>query len=121
MNEITRWFESIGVPPLLGGMAIGAIIVFLVTRKSASTSNGFPNTERKIGNPIMAAGSTVQIRIENDGKSIELSREQSAEISEQLRNGNKIAAIKALRESTGLGLAEAKGIVDAIERSGTKN
>jgi hypothetical protein len=32
-----------------------------------------------------------------------------------LRGGNKIEAIKLLRERTGVGLAEAKGIVDAHE------
>ena len=33
-----------------------------------------------------------------------------------VRAGNKIAAIKALREATGLGLAEAKEMVEAVER-----
>lgn len=35
---------------------------------------------------------------------------------EALRAGNKIEAIKRVREATGMGLAEAKGLVDAYER-----
>jgi ribosomal protein L7/L12 len=35
---------------------------------------------------------------------------------EALRRGNKIVAIKIYRESTGVGLKEAKDIVDAIDR-----
>lgn len=36
------------------------------------------------------------------------------EVIELTRSGNKIGAIKALREATGIGLAEAKDIVDRI-------
>ncbi len=38
-----------------------------------------------------------------------------AEVRRQLDAGNKIAAIKVVREATGLGLAEAKAMVEAIE------
>jgi ribosomal protein L7/L12 len=38
-----------------------------------------------------------------------------AEILALLRNGNKIEAIKRLREATGLGLKEAKDAIDALE------
>lgn len=40
----------------------------------------------------------------------------SAEVLEHLRAGNRIAAIKAHREATGTGLAEAKRDVEEIER-----
>lgn len=33
-----------------------------------------------------------------------------------LRNGNKIEAIRLMREKSGIGLAEAKAVVDAFER-----
>jgi len=39
-----------------------------------------------------------------------------AEIERLIRDGRKIEAIKAYRESTGLGLKEAKDAVEAIER-----
>ena len=37
-------------------------------------------------------------------------------VVEQLRRGNKIEAIKAYRDATGVGLAEAKATVEALER-----
>jgi len=39
---------------------------------------------------------------------------QLAEITEQIRLGNKIHAIKLLRDATGMGLAEAKYAVEAM-------
>ena len=39
-----------------------------------------------------------------------------ADAVEALRDGNKIEAIKRVRVATGLGLAEAKGLVEAYER-----
>ena len=37
-------------------------------------------------------------------------------IAEALASGNKIAAIKLYRERTGVGLAEAKAAIDALDR-----
>ncbi len=39
----------------------------------------------------------------------------SPQIQEALRRGNKIEAIKIYRELTGVGLAEAKQVIDKIE------
>lgn len=44
-----------------------------------------------------------------------LDAETSAEIQRLMQSGNKIAAIKLMREKTGLGLAEAKNAVEAME------
>jgi ribosomal protein L7/L12 len=41
----------------------------------------------------------------------------SPKIREALRRGNKIEAIKIYRELTGVGLAEAKEVIDKLERS----
>ena len=38
-----------------------------------------------------------------------------AQVLEALRRGNKIEAIKLLREATQVGLAEAKGVIDALD------
>ncbi|MBK8285400.1 MAG: ribosomal protein L7/L12 [Ahniella sp.] len=38
-----------------------------------------------------------------------------AEILDNLRSGQKIEAIKRLREQTGLGLKECKDLVDALD------
>src|SRR5437867_4473328 len=37
------------------------------------------------------------------------------DVVDALRKGNKIEAIKRLREATKIGLAEAKGVIDALE------
>lgn len=49
------------------------------------------------------------------GASTTLDPDTLAEVRRQLDAGNKIAAIKVVREATGLGLAEAKALVEAIE------
>jgi ribosomal L7/L12-like protein len=41
------------------------------------------------------------------------------EVVEALRKGNKIEAIKRLREATGVGLAEAKGAVEHLQWHGS--
>ena len=121
MNEITRWFESMGVSPLLGGVIIGAIVVFLLTRRSdrnvqpLGATTGPPPAERRQNS---VSGAHTQIRIENNGQPIDLSAEASRENVDLLRKGDKIGAIKTLRMATGLGLAESKNMVEAMERSG---
>lgn len=45
-----------------------------------------------------------------------LSPEALTRIQDALRAGNKIQAIKIMREATGLGLAEAKDAVEAMQR-----
>jgi ribosomal protein L7/L12 len=42
-----------------------------------------------------------------------------ASVAQALRNGNKIEAIKLLREATGVGLKEAKEAVEALEGRGS--
>ena len=37
------------------------------------------------------------------------------EVVDALRRGNKIEAVKRLREASGIGLAEAKGLIDRLE------
>jgi hypothetical protein len=46
----------------------------------------------------------------------ELTPDARARIEEALRYGRKIEAIKIMREETGMGLAEAKDAVEAMER-----
>ena len=40
----------------------------------------------------------------------------SSQVQDALRRGNKIEAIKIYREMTGVGLAEAKDVIDKAER-----
>ena len=124
MNEITRWFETLGISPLLGGAIVGAIVVFLLTRRSdrnvpaLGTAAAPSSADRKSLRQSGVTAAFTQIRIENNGQPIELSPEASSEVMDLLRKGDKIGAIKVLRTATGLGLAESKNMVEAMERSG---
>ncbi len=51
-----------------------------------------------------------------DPEQIPTTQQINDEIARLIREGNKIGAIKAYREQTGLGLKEAKDAVDALER-----
>ena len=122
MNEISRWFESFGVSPLFAGIIIGAIVMFLLTRRSdrnvkpLGAAPEVPDVARGASRKNIVSGPLTQIRIQNNGQPIELSPEVSEKIMSLLKSGNKIEAIKVLREATGLGLAESKHMAEAIER-----
>ena len=56
------------------------------------------------------------VAAEIDGQELDIEPAVLAEIRRLADNGQKIEAIKVLREATGLGLAEAKSIVDSLDR-----
>jgi large subunit ribosomal protein L7/L12 len=51
-----------------------------------------------------------------NGKTLDIGPATMAEIQSLIRAGNKIEAIKGLREASGLGLAEAKTVVESLEK-----
>lgn len=51
----------------------------------------------------------------NDSDPLKLPDDQVDAIRDSLFRGNKIEAIKHYREATGLGLAESKAFIDALE------
>jgi len=60
---------------------------------------------------------SVKIRLTNNGKEIELDDHISGQISDAIRKGQKIEAIKILREASGLDLKGAKDLVEVLEKS----
>lgn len=56
------------------------------------------------------------VAAEIDGQELDIDPAVLAEIRALSDEGNKIEAIKRLREETGLGLAEAKEIVESLDR-----
>jgi ribosomal protein L7/L12 len=56
------------------------------------------------------------VAAEIDGQELDIDPAVLAEIRKLSDSGNKIEAIKRLREATGLGLAEAKQIVESLDR-----
>ena len=125
MDGFSQFFASLGISPLLGGVLIGAVLIFLLMGRSGDRDVkawGGLMTEKPASDGLMSrvrfGGTFSQVRIENNGQPIELSGEASAELLNLLRQGDKIGAIKLIREVSGLDLTDAKQIVDAMERSG---
>lgn len=129
MNTISLWLESMGIPPLLGGLVAGAVLVWVVLRlgsgdKSAtvlgagsglSPPAGRRNAaDRPHGPTELATGHAIKLSNNN----YDLTDLELAEIFRHMRNGEKITAIKLVRERSGMGLAEAKQFVEELDERG---
>jgi hypothetical protein len=126
MKELSDWLQGLGIDPLLGGLVLGALLVLLLRRGGRSDRSG-PRLDLTLGtggDPRRTIRfdqqrlDTTRMHLEVDGQGLDIPPEVSAEILAHLHRGNKIEAIKRLREATGLGLAEAKQMVEALERGG---
>lgn len=121
MKAISDFFSSHGIDPFLAGLVAGVLL--LVTVRVVFSGGKVSSPLRlqagldggTLGSTISRTGTT-SVRVSVNGAERELTSEQSAEVLGALRGGNKIAAIKAVREATGLGLKEAKDLVEALER-----
>ncbi|MCF8199514.1 MAG: ribosomal protein L7/L12 [Sulfuritalea sp.] len=129
MHEISLWLESIGVPPLLGGLIAGAVLAWIFSRlrardKSAvvlgtesrsGTNTDYSNRRNsELGTTERDADhSEAQKKDPHDLTDLEL-----AVIFRHMQKGEKITAIKLVRERTGMGLAEAKRFVEELDESG---
>lgn len=51
-----------------------------------------------------------------NGRNIEVSATAILEIQELMKSGKPVEAVKALRAATGLGLEEAKAVLDSLEK-----
>lgn len=119
LDNIARWFQSVGVHPVLGAFLVGAVIAFFSARRGSSPS------EPSIHEPAATAARCARVEkeimnlhaahepITINGRTIDVSPEVIAHI----QAGNKIEAIKALREATGMELVSAKQIVGKIAAS----
>ncbi|MBI5834056.1 MAG: ribosomal protein L7/L12 [Armatimonadetes bacterium] len=65
----------------------------------------------------MTSGSSEQVLTT---RKVRITTELGDELRRLLATGQKIQAIKRLREETGLGLAEAKSVVDQMEPAGSR-
>jgi hypothetical protein len=107
---------------LLIGLMIGCLIGLMAGRfwRSQSDNAGLTGGE---ANPA-AAPATGQTQIASppgvslvvNGQNIDIPAEAMAEIQSLARAKRKIDAIKALREATGLGLAEARAVMESLEK-----
>lgn len=70
------------------------------------------------GNLASKAESRPLIQNSDTGMShLQIAAKDQLELAQLIRDGQKITAIKILREKTGLGLAEAKELVEKIEKT----
>jgi ribosomal protein L7/L12 len=96
-----------GVLIFVGLVVVGLVVligaVALLARARANTADRPPDAP---------AYTQATVRIANP-----IDEDVRAELLRQLQRGNKIQAIKLLREYSGLGLKEAKDAVEALERS----
>jgi len=98
-DPLSSWFQAQGIPPLWGGVLLGAALVYLVLRQLSKMSPPYQVPRVPQQRPIAAAQGDL--------------KEQALQL---VRQRKKIEAIKLVREREGLGLKEAKDVVDAWER-----
>jgi len=85
-------------------LAIGTFVLgFILGRLSAGRQNSPSISQRLVQTQVSAPP---PLELED-------------QLRQMLRQGNKIGALKRCREATGLGLKEAKEVVDAIEAGRT--
>ena len=131
MNEISAWFESVGIHPVLGGLLLGALLVFVLMRgrRSGKSTTSFDmalgsQTGLDPGKLVSSLRSSetlvggAHIHLEYNGKAIDIPPELGDGVMNALRRGNKIEAIKLLRGASGLDLVDAKHFVETMEKSG---
>jgi hypothetical protein len=124
LDAISSWFESLGVPPVLGGFLFGVLfmlIIFAGKREkrqpdSASRIQAFVPDKRPAQqhSSIKVDGPAIAINI--NGREIEIPADEGERIIEMIRGNRTIEAIKTVRARSDLGLAEAKQFVEMLER-----
>lgn len=122
LDQISQAFTSLGIHPVLGAFLVGVLLVLALRRRRlpASIAAGVA-TDGESG-PGMFTKSVVrmeqaQTSVTVDGRTVDLDAAAMAAIAKKIRSGDKIEAIKLVREKTGLGLAEAKHLVEALASS----
>ncbi len=107
-NLIGAWFTAFGIPPVLGAFVLGAAFTYFVLPRRARHDAPVNPVGIDRGN---AQGDAATARtVEYDGREIDI----PAEVMAQINSGNKIAAIKMLRQAAPLQLVDAKRIVDGL-------
>src|ERR1051325_3018371 len=89
-----------------------AIVILIVLAALRRMFGRAPRDVAQPQQPKMIEGGAVAAEI--DGQELDLDPAVLAEIRRLAESGQKIEAIKLLRESTGLGLAEAKDLVESL-------
>lgn len=113
MDAFSQWFSDRGISPLLAGAVISIFALFafkFLFRSRADRDVDYGATPRTVTETRAKSRTRVSVHTSE----LDLPPELSAEVIELVKSGNKIQAIKIVREATGLGLKEAKDVVEAL-------
>lgn len=123
-HEISEFLRSYGVDPLVGGFIAGLLLCALAKARTAnnkSESRSLSQGNRSVLPTEVVAReqplhSSLRIRVHVNGKEKEVRETETTEIVSALERGDKIDAITSLRESTGIGLKEARDLIAVLDR-----
>ncbi|MGE0748242.1 MAG: hypothetical protein AB7K86_23475 [Rhodospirillales bacterium] len=104
LDHVAAWFAAFGIHPVLGAFAAGALAA-LVLRPRRRDAAKAPDAAFTV-----KPGATSSQIVAPDGRALPI----PPQVVHDARNGNKIAAIKALRKAIPMDLVEAKRIVEQI-------
>ena len=112
IDGLTRIFESLGIPPVLGALALGFIAGMVVATGHAVTANA------SSGSPAIGAGRPVVVPGDGgllvNGRPITIAPQQLSTVEMFIAQDRMIDAIKTLRNATSLGLKDSRLIVEAM-------
>ena len=104
---------------LLTGLFLGLALGWVLGRQrpKAAANLLLAGEGAALPNVHEAPGSTTAgVSLVVNGKTVEVAPAIREEIQALIMEGNKIAAIKRLREASGLNLAAAKSVVESLEK-----
>lgn len=98
----------------LAGLAMGFLLGWLLGRRQSETIPTASSVE--VSPPALQTREGAAIKLVVNGNTIEVPSEAMADIQGFIQTGQKIEAIKRLRDVTGMNLAAAKSVVASLEK-----
>jgi ribosomal protein L7/L12 len=99
-------------------MSESMIVVVVLAAATSLLVGRFAAIERRL-RQLSRIEAKLDVLLQHAGVSFDPFKNVPADVTEALQRGEKILAIKRLREATGLGLKEAKEYVDEVARRRT--
>jgi len=120
MDGLAESSSLMGMPGeyafLLIGSVVGFLLGFFVGKLVVDPAAVRPGTPRTPDIPEPAAPETPGLNLVVNGRVVDIPSETLNRIHGLLQASDKIEAIKLVREATGMGLAEAKAVIDSLEK-----
>ncbi len=97
---------------LLGGLAVGFLLGWWFGRSGSRDSGRLAEDLAEVVQTPSSAGVSLVV----NGRTVEVDPSVMVEIQGLILQGNKIDAIKRLREASGLNLAGTRSVVESLEK-----